>query len=113
MKIMSEKTGKEYKSVEECLAAEKEYDKALAEKKAAEEKALAVAKQQKEVAIAERKAFAEKVEDKRQALIKAQQEYRDELAAFCNKYGAYHVTLKPGDKSIFELFDHLFDGFWI
>ena len=44
MKIYSEKTNREYATVEECLNAEKEYDKAMAEKKAAEEKALAEAK---------------------------------------------------------------------
>ena len=42
MKIMSEKTGKEYPTVELCLAAEKEYDDKLAkekEEKEAKEKA--------------------------------------------------------------------------
>ena len=33
MKIMSEKTGKEYPTVELCLAAEKEYDDKLAKEK--------------------------------------------------------------------------------
>ena len=83
MKIMSEKTGKEYASVEDCLAAEKEFDKKLAQEKAereAKEKAL-VAK--KEAAIAERKEAASKVEEKRKALIEAQKAYHDELAKFC------------------------------
>ena len=34
MKIYSEKTNKEYKSVDECLAAEKEFDDKLALEKA-------------------------------------------------------------------------------
>ena len=60
MKIMSEKTGKEYPTVELCLAAEKEYDDKLAkekEEKEAKEQAL-VAK--KEAALAERKEAASK-----------------------------------------------------
>ena len=47
MKIISEKTGKEYNSVELCLAAEKEYDERIAKEKAekeAKEKALTVKK---------------------------------------------------------------------
>ena len=113
MKIMSEKTGKEYGSVEACLAAEKEYDERIAKEKAekeAKEKAL-VAK--KEAAIAERKAAASKVEEKRQALIAAQKAFQEELSAFCSKYGAYHYTVKNSDESWFNLFDNFFKGFWL
>ena len=112
MKIVSEKTGKEYNSVELCLAAEKEYDERIAKEKAekeAKEKAL-VAK--KEAAIAERKEAASKVEEKRQALIEAQKAYKEELSKFCGKYGAYHYTVKGGDDSWFNLFDNFFDNFW-
>ena len=98
MKIFSEKTNKEYASVEECLAAEAEYDKKVAER---------VSKKEKEVA--ERKAAAAKVDEKRQALCDAQKAYRKELDNFCQKYGAYHYTLKTDGDSLFNL---LFDDFW-
>ena len=112
MKIMSEKTGKEYPTVELCLAAEKEYDDKLAKEKAekeAKEKAL-VAK--KEAALAERKEAASKVEEKRQALIAAQKAFQEELSKFCGKYGAYHYTIKGGDESWCNLFDNFFNNFW-
>jgi hypothetical protein len=112
MKIMSEKTGKEYPTVELCLAAEKEFDDKVAKEKAekeAKEKALIV---KKETALAERKEAASKVEEKRQALITAQKAYREELSKFCDKYGAYHYSVKSGDESWFNLFDNFFDNFW-
>lgn len=112
MKIMSEKTGKEYASVEACLAAEKEYDDAIAAKKAAEEKALAERKAKNEVMVAERKTAAAKVEEKRQALLSAEEEFRKELAKFCEKYGAYHYTVKSGDESWAHLFDNFWNHFW-
>ena len=112
MKIVSEKTGKEYNSVELCLADEKAYDERIAQEKAkkeAEAKALAV---KKEAAIAERKEAASKVEEKRQTLIAAQKAFQEELTKFCNKYGAYHYTVKNGDESWFNLFDNFFKNFW-
>ena len=112
MKIMSEKTGKEYKTVEECIAAEKAFDDKIAKEKAekeAKEKAL-VAK--KEAAIAERKEAASKVEEKRKVLIEAQKAYKEELSKFCSKFGAYHYTVKGNDESWFNLFDNFFDNFW-
>ena len=113
MKILSEKTNKYYSTVDECIAAEKEYDEKIAREKAqkeAEEKALVV---KKEAAIAERKEAASKVEEKRQALITAQKAYREELSKFCDKYGAYHFTVKTDGDSMFNLFDNLFDHFWL
>ena len=112
MKIMSEKTGKEYATVELCLAAEKEYDDKVAQEKAkkeAEEKALVV---KKEAAIAERKEAAAKVEEKRQALVQAQKAYTEELQKFCGKYGAFHYTIKNGDDSWFNLFNDFWKNFW-
>lgn len=112
MKIISEKTGKEYPNIELCLAAEKEYDDQIAKEKAekeAQEKALIV---KKEAAIAERKEAASKVEEKRQALIAAQKSFQEELSEFCKKYGAYHYTIKNGNDSWFNLFDNFFNGFW-
>ena len=112
MKIVSEKTNKEYASVEECLAAEKAYDEQIAAKKAAEEKALVAKKEAKEKALAERKAAAAVVEEKRKTLVEAQKAYREELSKFCDKYGAYHYTVKGGDDSIFDLFNRFFDDLW-
>ena len=113
MKIISEKTGLEYPNVDACIAAEKEYDDKIAKEKAekeAQEKALIV---KKEAALAERKAAAGKVEEKRQALLAAQKAFKEELSAFCDKYGAYHYTVKGGDESWFDLFDNFFNHFWL
>lgn len=112
MKIYSEKTNKEYASVEDCLAAEKEYDEAIEAKKAAEEKALAERKAKHEVEIAERKADADEVEAARQELIAAQKKYHETLAKFCQKHGAYHYTIKPGE-GLHDLFSSVFDSFWL
>ena len=112
MKIMSEKTGKEYASVEACLAAEKEYDDAIAAKKAAEEKALAERKAKNEKAIAERKEAASKVEEKRKALIEARKAFQEELSQFCERFGAYHYTIKNGEEPWSNLFDNFFENFW-
>ena len=73
MKIYSEKTNKEYASVDECLAAEKEFDEAVAAKKAAEEKALAERKAKQDALAAERKADADEVKAACQELIAAKQ----------------------------------------
>ena len=113
MKIYSEKTNKEYATVEECLKAEKAFDEKVAAdkaKKEAEQKAL-VAK--KEAALAERKAAANIVEEKRQALVAAQKAYREELSKFCDKFGAYHYSIKGHGDSIFDLFDDIFKSFWL
>ena len=112
MKIYSEKTNKEYTSIEDCLAAEKEYDEAMEAKKAAEEKALAECKAKHEAEIAERKADADEVEAARQELIAAQKKYHETLAKFCQKHGAYHYTIKPGE-GLHDLFSSVFDSFWL
>ena len=112
MKIYSEKTNKEYATVEECLEAEKAFDDEVAAKKAAEEKALAERKAKQEVEIAERKADADEVEAARQELIAAQKKYHETLAKFCQKHGAYHYTIKPGE-GLHDLFSSVFDSFWL
>ena len=112
MKFLSEKTGKEYASVQECLMAEEEWEAEQAAKKAAEEKALAEAKAKKEVAVAERKAEAEKVETARQELIKAQKNYYEVLGNFCKKYGAYHYTLKSSG-TFPDIWDALLNTIWL
>ena len=111
MKIFSEKTHEEYKTVEECEAAEKKYDEALA-----------LAQKQKAELAAARKARAKEVEDafahveevKKQyaeALGKARAEYADKLNAFIKDYGSFHATIKTGTDNPFDLFD-IFNKFW-
>lgn len=112
MKILSEKTGKEYASVEDCLMAEEKWEAEQAAKKAAEEKALAEAKAKKEAAAAERKAEADKVEAARQELIEAQKKFSNILTEFCKKYGAYHYTLKPGE-TFQEIWNDIFNNIWL
>ena len=112
MKILSEKTGKYYQTVEECLKAEKEFDEKVAAEKAAREKALAEVKAKKEAEIAERKADAEKVEQARQNLIKAKKEYLNVLGDFNEKHGAYHFSIKMDNKDIDDIFSNIIDTFW-
>lgn len=111
MKIFSEKTNKEYKTVEECEAAEKEYDAAvLAEQTKREELAAARKARAKEV----EDAFAHVEEVKKQyaeALEKARAEYADKLNAFIKDYGQFHMTVKTGADNPFDLFD-IFNKFW-
>ena len=112
MKIYSEKTNKEYATVEDCLAAEKEFDEAVAAKEAEQKKALAERKAKQEALVVERKAAADEVEAVRQKLIAAQKEYREVLSKFCDKYGAYHYSIKPGE-GFHDFFSSMFDSFWL
>jgi len=100
MKIYSEKTNKEYKSVEECLAAEKAFDEKLALEKA-----------KKEELATQRKARAAEVEEAYGAIIKAQKAYREKLNAFVKDYGSFHMTVKTGEGNPFNMFDW-FKDFW-
>lgn len=100
MKILSEKTGQTYETVEACLAAEEEYDAAVA----AEET-------RKEQLANERKTRAEEVEAKYRAVLAAQDEYRQCLAQFVNDYGSFHMTIKTGENNPFNALERLFD-FW-
>ena len=112
MRIFSDKTNKEYKTVEECIKAEKEFDERVAAEKAAKEKALAEKKAKEEKALATRKVDAEKVETARKAAIEANKAYHDELAKFCDKWGAYHRTFKV-DGNLNDLWDDFFNSFWV
>ena len=102
MKIYSEITNKFYDTVEACEKAEKEI-KAEKEKKEVEAKKLAV----------ERKNAAEVVDDLFKTYMQARENFEDGLRNFCNKYGAYHKTVKADDikdtsnllKSLSELVD--------
>ena len=113
MKIYSEKTNKEYASVEECLKAEKEFDEKVAAEKAAKEKALAERKAKEEKALATRKADADKVEEAHKKMIEASKAYHEELAKFCERYGAYHKSyhIKPGTDWT-SWIDDFFNSFW-
>jgi uncharacterized protein YgiM (DUF1202 family) len=113
MRIVSEKTNKEYATVEECMQAEKEFDEKVAEKKAAEEKALAERKAQAEQAIATRKEDAEKVEAARRKMVEANKAYHEALADFCKKHGTYHFSYRVDPNAQWEsLFDNFFHPFW-
>lgn len=94
MKILSEKTNKYYDTVDECIAAEAEYDAAI---KAEEERQIKLA--------ANRKERARDVEEAYQAAIEAQKVYKEKLNAFCKDYGTFHMSI--GKDSAFDLF-HLF-----
>lgn len=100
MKILSEKTGKTYATVDECIAAEKEFDDALeAEKKKKEELA------------SNRKARATEVEEAYKAISVAKKNYYKVLQNFIKDYGSFHMTLNTGDDNPFDDFDRIFD-FW-
>jgi len=113
MKIFSELTNKEYATVEDCVKAEKEYNEAVAAKKAAEEKALAEVKAKNEKMATERKTDADKVEEARKKMVEANKAYHQALADFCSKWGAYHTSfkVKPG-QAWTSLFDDIFNPFW-
>ena len=97
MRILSEKTGKEYKTVPECIAAEKEFDEAQA-KEEARKKALSD----------ERKTRAKEVENALKAVCDAQKAYEEKLDAFVKDYGSFHATIRTGEGNPFNLFEPLF-----
>ena len=100
MKILSEKTGKTYATVDECMAAEKEFDEAFeAEKKKKEELA------------SNRKARATEVEEAYKAISVAKKNYYKVLQNFIKDYGSFHMTLNTGDVNPYDDFDRIFD-FW-
>ena len=87
MRIISEKTKKEYKTVEECLAAEKEYDELQAKKREEAEKRAA-----------ERKERAKEVEDAYKAAKEAENRYVELRNQFVRDYGSFHMTYSNVDK---------------
>lgn len=99
MKIYSEKTNKEYKSVDECMAAEKEYDEKVAAEK---EKKLQLANQR-----ADR---AKEVEAAYDAALEAFKTYHDLLNQFCKDYGSYHKSYF-GDGKDRDFFTSIWDLF--
>jgi len=112
MKILSEKTNKYYATVDECLAAEKAFDEAVAKEKAAKEKALVEQKAKEEKLATERKARATEVEDAYKAVIDADKHYQELLSAFVKDYGSFHMTFHTGNLNPFNSFTHFFDSFF-
>ena len=100
MKIISEKTNKEYDCVEACLADEAKFDKM----REAEE-------QKKKELAATRKARAAEVEDAYKAILDAQKAYREKLNNFIEDYGSFHMTVRKENNTYSDLLDSFFN--WI
>lgn len=100
MKVISEKTGKTYSTVEECVEDEKKFD---------EEIATQVAK--RENLSRERKNRAKEVEEAYKARIEADKIYREKLNKFVDDYGSFHMTIDTEVEDSFNLLDFL-DNFW-
>lgn len=110
VKIYSDKTNKFYNTVEEANQAEFELKEKENLEKIQKERELALAKEKKEKEVAERKAAAEKVEEARKAFNDSRKAYREELEAFCKKYGTYHYSTNNADDipSLFDFFNNIF-----
>lgn len=104
MKFYSELTQKVYNTEAECKKAEQAFNFELEQKARAEEqKRLAEKKKQEE-----RAADAKVVEQKYEAMFRAQKECREAVDAFVKKHGSYHFTTDSVEK-IPYLFGTLFD----
>lgn len=112
MKIYSEKTNKEYATVDECVAAEKEFDEAVAKRKAEIQRMEEEKKAKAEKLQTERKARAAEVEDAYKASIEAAKHYQDLLDKFVKDYGSFHMTVHTGDLNPFNAFE-IFNRFWL
>ena len=100
MTIISEKTGKTYETVDECLADEKKFDIAVEEEE----------NKKKELANA-RKERAKEVEDAYNSRLEADRLYREKLNKFIDDYGSFHMTIKTEVEDPYSIFDFL-DNFW-
>ena len=100
MIIISEKTGKEYETIDECLADEKKFDEKVALKEA----------KKQELANA-RKERAKEVEDAYKKRIEADKNYRSLLNKFIDDYGSFHMTFDTELEDTFSFFDFL-DNFY-
>ena len=99
MKIYSELTKKEYRTVEECLAAEKQF----LEIKAKEEK-------EKEFLAQQRKEDAKQIEEAYKVIINANKHYSELRDNFIKKYGSFHMTINsPGSEIPFDFFNSIFN----
>lgn len=97
MKFYSEVTKGFYDSAKSCEEAEKEYNKALDEKKE-KEKALK----------AKRKVRAKELEDAYKAIKEAEKKYSKLRNQFIKDYGSYHMTFTDSDS---DMDAFLFDPF--
>lgn len=86
MLFVSEITGKNYKTAEDCLAAEAQYKKAEEEKRMIE-------KQKSD----ERAADAKRLDEAYEVVLKAQQAYQEEFNKFVKKHGKYHFSINSLD----------------
>ena len=100
MTIISEKTGKTYETVEDCLADEKKFDLAVEEE---EDKKKELANTRKE--------RAKEVEDAYNARLEADKLYREKLNKFIDDYGSFHMTINTEVEDPYSIFDFL-DNFW-
>jgi len=98
MTIISEKTGKHYTTVEECLKDEKKYDEEIAVKKA----------KKKELSDA-RKNRAKEVEDAYKARLEADKVYQEKLNKFIEDYGSFHMTFDTKLENPVNFFDFLYN----
>ena len=111
MKYYSEKLNKVFDTERECMEAEFKVKEQENLARIQKEKALREEKEKKEALAVERKAMADKVETARKAYLEAQKAYRNELEAFCKKYGTYHYTVTDADEvpSLFDVFKYAFN----
>jgi phage-related tail protein len=97
MKIYSEKTRKEYTTVEECLEAEAQFDAA----KTKEE-------QKKKVLSENRKKRANEVEEAYKKMLEAQKTYCKLRNEFIREYGSYHMTFSIDSDDFHGFFEDVF-----
>lgn len=111
MKYYSEKLNKVFNTERECMEAEFKVKEQENLARIQKEKALREEKEKKEALAAERKVMADKVETARKAYLEAQKAYRNELEAFCKKYGTYHYTVTDADEvpSLFDALKYAFN----
>ena len=89
MKILSEKTKKEYATVEECLEDEAKYDEMIAKKK-----------EEAERKSAERKERAKEVDEAYLAEKEAERKYVELRNKFVKDYGSFHMTYSTTEKPL-------------
>lgn len=98
MRIISDLTHQEYKTVAECEKAEAEFNRKKAEQEAAAKK------------LADnRKARATEVEKALENMRAAEKKYHDLLAAFVKDYGSFHYSFTDEKDSPFPITLSLFD----
>lgn len=103
MKYYSEILNKVFDTEKACHDAELIHKREL-EAKAREEEQKRLAEKKKQE---ERAGDAKFVEQKREAMVHAQKEYREAIDAFVKKHGSYHFTTDSVEK-----LPHLFDLFF-